>query len=131
MKPLLSYQWTTAIIGLMIALIILFLIRRDILHVKRSLWWIGIAVLIVVMGFFPLTIAQIWSAFGCKLSANTHFDSGGRIYTDQNPVDGSGAFTTGTNAAPFNPENSNAREFPGRGESHGKNRIEGPRRKTK
>ena len=66
MKPLLSYQWTTAIIGLMIALIILFLIRRDILHVKRSLWWIGIAVLIVFMGFFPLPIAQ----FGVLLGVN-------------------------------------------------------------
>jgi len=66
MKPILSYQWTTAIIGLMIALVILFLIRRDILHVKRSLWWIGIALLIVVMGFFPLPIAQ----FGALLGVN-------------------------------------------------------------
>jgi hypothetical protein len=66
MKPLLSYQWTTAIIGLMIALVILFLIRRDILHVKRSLWWIGIALLIVFMGFFPLPIAQ----FGVLLGVN-------------------------------------------------------------
>jgi hypothetical protein len=66
MKPLLSYQWTTAIIGLVLALIILFLIRRDILHVKRSLWWIGISLLIVVMGFFPLTIAQ----FGVLLGVN-------------------------------------------------------------
>ncbi len=66
MKPLLSYQWTTAIVGLMIALVILFLIRRDILHVKRSLWWIGIAVLIVVMGFFPFPIAQ----FGVLLGVN-------------------------------------------------------------
>ncbi|MFH1081411.1 MAG: DUF2304 domain-containing protein [Pseudomonadota bacterium] len=66
MTPLLSYQWTTAIIGLMIAVVIFFLIRRDILHVKRSLWWIGIAVLIVVMGFFPLSIAQ----FGVLLGVN-------------------------------------------------------------
>lgn len=66
MKPLLSYQWTTAIIGLMLAIVILFLIRRDILHVKRSLWWIGIAVVIVVMGFFPLPIAQ----FGILLGVN-------------------------------------------------------------
>lgn len=64
MKPLLSYQWTTAIIGLIIALVILFLIRRDILHVKRSLWWIGIAVVIVVMGFFPLPIAQLGILLG-------------------------------------------------------------------
>ena len=66
MKPLLSYQWTTAIIGLIIAVVILFLIRRDVLHVKRSLWWIGIAILIVVMGFFPFGIAQ----FGVLLGVN-------------------------------------------------------------
>jgi len=64
MTPLLSYHWTTAIIGLMIALVIFFLIRRDILHVKRSLWWIGIAVLIVIMGFFPLSIAQLGVLLG-------------------------------------------------------------------
>lgn len=66
MRPLLSYQWTTAIIGILIALVILFLIRRDILHVKRSLWWIGIAILIVIMGFFPFAVAQ----FGVLLGVN-------------------------------------------------------------
>lgn len=66
MTPLLSYQWTTAIIGLMIALVILFLIRRDILHVKRSLWWIGIAILIVIMGVFPYQFAK----FGVVLGVN-------------------------------------------------------------
>jgi hypothetical protein len=66
MKPLLSYQWTTAIIGLMIAFVILFLIRRDILHVKRSLWWIGIAILIVILGVFPYQFAE----FGVVLGVN-------------------------------------------------------------
>lgn len=66
MKPLFPYQWTTAIIGIVIAFIILLLIRRDILHVKRSLWWIGIAALIVVMGFFPITIDK----FGILLGVN-------------------------------------------------------------
>jgi hypothetical protein len=64
MKQLLPYQWTTAIIGLMLAIVILFLIRRDVLHVKRSLWWIGIAILIIVMGFFPLPIAKIGILLG-------------------------------------------------------------------
>lgn len=64
MKPFLSYQWTTAIIGLMIAAVILFLIRRDILHVKRSLWWIGAALLIIIMGIFPYQIAQLGELFG-------------------------------------------------------------------
>ncbi len=64
MRPLLSYQWTTAIIGVLIAVVILFLIRRDILHVKRSLWWIGIAVLIVIMGIFPYQAAQLGALLG-------------------------------------------------------------------
>ena len=64
MKPLLSYQWNTTIIGIVIALYIFFLIRRDILHVKRSLWWIGIAVLIVIMGFFPYQTAQLGALLG-------------------------------------------------------------------
>ena len=64
MKPLLSYQWTTTIIGIVIALFIFFLIRRDILHVKRSLWWIGVAVLIVIMGFFPYQTAQLGALLG-------------------------------------------------------------------
>ena len=66
MKPLFPYQWTTAIIGMAIAFVILLLIRRDILHVKRSLWWIGIAALIVVMGVFPITIDK----FGILLGVN-------------------------------------------------------------
>jgi hypothetical protein len=66
MKPLFPYQWTTAIIGIVIAFVILLLIRRDILHVKRSLWWIVIAALIVVMGFFPITIDK----FGILLGVN-------------------------------------------------------------
>ena len=66
MKPLFPYQWTTAIIGIVIAFVILLLIRRDILHVKRSLWWIGIATLIMVMGFFPITIDK----FGILLGVN-------------------------------------------------------------
>jgi hypothetical protein len=66
MKPLLSYQWTTAIIGVLIAVVILFLIRRDVLHVKRSLWWIGVAALIVIMGVFPYQTAQ----FGALLGVN-------------------------------------------------------------
>jgi len=66
MKPLFPYQWTTAIIGIVIAFVILLLIRRDILHVKRSLWWIGLATLIMVMGFFPITIDK----FGILLGVN-------------------------------------------------------------
>ena len=64
MKPLLSYQWTTAIIGIALALIILLLIRRDVLHVKRSLWWIGVAFVIVIMGFFPFQAAQFGALLG-------------------------------------------------------------------
>jgi hypothetical protein len=64
MKSLFPYQWTTAIIGIVIACVILLLIRKDILHVRRSLWWIAIAILIVVMGFFPILIDKFGILLG-------------------------------------------------------------------
>lgn len=50
---MITYQITSTAIGVTIALVILFLIRRDHLHGPYAIWWIGIAVLVGVLGFFP------------------------------------------------------------------------------
>ncbi len=46
-------QITTAILGLGIALTIIYLVRRDHLHTRHVGWWLFNAVLIAVLGFFP------------------------------------------------------------------------------
>jgi hypothetical protein len=48
-----SYHITSALLGLSIAGIILFLIRRDHLHTRHALWWLWIAFIILALGIYP------------------------------------------------------------------------------
>lgn len=50
---MITYQITSMAIGVAIAVIILFLVRRDHLHGPYAIWWIGVAVTVGVLGFFP------------------------------------------------------------------------------
>lgn len=40
-------------LGLALAAMILFLMRRDHLHGPYALWWIGVAVMVAILGLFP------------------------------------------------------------------------------
>ena len=62
----LSYHITSALLGLSIAGIILFLIRRDHLHSRHALWWLWIAFMILILGIFP----QIIDTFAGFLGIN-------------------------------------------------------------
>ena len=57
-----SYQVTSTILGLFIASIILWLIRRDHLHSRHALWWLLIALMVTLLGIFPTLIdwLAIW-----------------------------------------------------------------------
>ncbi|RUQ37590.1 MAG: DUF2304 domain-containing protein [Candidatus Competibacteraceae bacterium] len=50
---MLTYQLTSMAIGIAVALIILFLVRRDRLHGPYAIWWIGVAATVALLGFFP------------------------------------------------------------------------------
>lgn len=56
---LVSYQWTSAILGLSIAAMILILIRRDHLQTHHVGWWLLIAGLIAFLGVFPYVLDRI------------------------------------------------------------------------
>jgi hypothetical protein len=43
----------TGLIGIVTATTIIFLIRRDHLHVRYGLWWTGAAVVFALLGLFP------------------------------------------------------------------------------
>lgn len=40
-------------LGIFVAVVILFLVRRDHLHGPYAIWWIGVAATVGVLGFFP------------------------------------------------------------------------------
>jgi hypothetical protein len=48
-----TYQLTSAAIGLLVGLLILWLVRRDHLHGPYAVWWIGAAATVVFLGCWP------------------------------------------------------------------------------
>ncbi|MBK9441063.1 MAG: DUF2304 domain-containing protein [Comamonadaceae bacterium] len=54
-----NLQITTSLLGLGLALVILHLLRRDHIYILHGLFWIVIAVLAVLLGFWPGLIDRI------------------------------------------------------------------------
>jgi hypothetical protein len=54
-----TYQLTSAALGIGIAAIIFYLIRRDHLHSRHASWWLISALLIALLGIFPQIIDNI------------------------------------------------------------------------
>ena len=50
---MITYQITSMVIGISLAAVILFLVRRDHLHGPYAVWWIGAAATVGALGFFP------------------------------------------------------------------------------
>ncbi|MCP4702064.1 MAG: DUF2304 domain-containing protein [Gammaproteobacteria bacterium] len=61
-----TYQWTSAILGLFIAGTIFYLIRRDHLHSRHATWWLLLAFMIAVLGVFP----QLIDLVAARLNVN-------------------------------------------------------------
>lgn len=61
---MISYQWTSAIIALVIAWKIVFLIRRDVLHTRYAYWWFFVAGLVLIAGVFPKLIDIVAGKLG-------------------------------------------------------------------
>ena len=56
---MISYQVTSTAIGLAIACTILFLVRRNHMHGPYAVWWLCVAAIVVVLGFFPRVFDDI------------------------------------------------------------------------
>jgi hypothetical protein len=59
-----TYQLTSMAIGIAVAIIILWLVRRDHLHGPYALWWMGAAAAVVILGFWPRTFDVLASYLG-------------------------------------------------------------------
>ncbi len=49
-------QLTAAVLGVVLAGTILFLVRRDHLHGPYALWWLGVAIATLILGVFPSVV---------------------------------------------------------------------------
>lgn len=54
-----SLHLTTALLGLGLAVVILWLLRRDHLHVVHGLFWLGVAALAALLGVWPGLIDKL------------------------------------------------------------------------
>jgi hypothetical protein len=61
---MIDYQWTSTVIGLWIAGLILFLVRRDHLHGPYAIWWLTVAATVVIVGAFPWLFDKVAPFFG-------------------------------------------------------------------
>ena len=58
----------TGAIGIVTALTIILLMRRDRLHVRYGLWWMAAAITFAMLGFFPRAFDQLASYLGVAYS---------------------------------------------------------------
>lgn len=50
---MITYQFTSTVLGVGLAAVILFLVRRDHLHGPYAIWWVSAAATVALLGFFP------------------------------------------------------------------------------
>jgi hypothetical protein len=61
---LIPYRLTSLGIGLAIAFTILWLVRRDLLHTRYSIWWLIVAGASALLGGFPTVVDRVASRLG-------------------------------------------------------------------
>ncbi len=59
-----SYNFTSLAIGIVVAVIILLLVRKGLMHSRYSLWWLLVALAIAIFGCFPRLVDRIADKLG-------------------------------------------------------------------
>lgn len=54
----------SGVIGLVAAISIVYLVRKDRLHVRFGIWWIFVAMVFVVLGFYPQVVDRLAAMVG-------------------------------------------------------------------
>jgi hypothetical protein len=63
-RTVIPYRLTSLAIGLAIAFTILWLVRRDLLHTRYSIWWLVVAGASALLGGFPSLVDGVASRLG-------------------------------------------------------------------
>lgn len=68
-----SLYFTTSLLGLGLAAVIVYLLRRDHLHLSHGIFWLLVAFLAAVFGIWPATIDQLASLVGISYAPALFF----------------------------------------------------------
>jgi len=61
---MLNIEIFTGTLGLLIAIAIVYLVRRDQMHARFTMWWLAVAGLAILFGFFPRLLDLIGGFLG-------------------------------------------------------------------
>lgn len=61
---MISYQLTSAAMGIVFAAVILLLVRRDHLRIRYSIWWLLVAGVALLLGLFPAVVDALGALLG-------------------------------------------------------------------
>ena len=61
---MLDIEIFTGTLGLLIAITIVYLVRRDQMHARFTMWWLAVAALAILFGFFPRLLDWIGGSLG-------------------------------------------------------------------
>jgi hypothetical protein len=61
---MISYHLTSSVLGILLAITILWLIRRDHLHSRHAVWWLIVVIGVTLLGFFPNFLNPVAKFFG-------------------------------------------------------------------
>lgn len=61
---MIPYQWTSIGIATVVAVVILYLVRHHHLQSRQSLWWIGVALAMVILAAIPGVVDRAASLLG-------------------------------------------------------------------
>jgi len=76
LRAMITYQWTSAVIALVIAGVIVWLVRHNHLQARNAGWWIVIAIVVAVGGAFPTIVDWIAVRLGIHYPPTLAFSIG-------------------------------------------------------
>jgi len=63
-----AYQWTSAVVTILVAAVIIWLVRRNRLHPALATWWVLVAIAVVAVGIFPQAVDRVAARLGVGYS---------------------------------------------------------------
>ena len=65
---MIAYQWISAVVTIVVAVVIIWLVRRSRLHPALATWWVLVAIAVAAVGMFPEAVDWVAARLGVGYS---------------------------------------------------------------